>query len=234
MVHTPARRVSMNISAELFSSEFSLLLNIFACAILLLALFFINWKQLFSTPSIQHVVGFCSIALLCVWLIRAGISEGLGIHFFLITAVHLLLGWQLAVWTAAFAMLGTIAAGAESFSGFGINMLVSVITPLLTNYCVWKLHDRSSLNNPFSFIFLVACLGAACSVVTGGLAMSLILLGNEIYPLDTIVNQFWIYVPLIALPEATINGLIITVLIVYVPEWVRLFDTKRYYGDRFR
>lgn len=210
------------------------MINALVAAILLLALAFINWKQLLSNACIQHVVGFCSITLLCVWLLRAGISEGLGIHFFLITTVHLLLGWQLAIWAAAFAMLGTIAAGAESLSGFGINMLVSVITPLLTNYCVWNLHDRSRQNNPFSFIFLVAFLGAACSVITGGIVMSVILIWSDIYALSTIINQFWIYAPLIALPEATINGLITTVLIVYVPEWVRLFDEKRYYGDRFR
>lgn len=224
----------MNIGAELFSAYFCLAMNALAGAVLVLALFFIHWRQLFNNALMQHVIGLSMVSLMGVWLIRAGISDGLGIHFYLITALHLLLGWQIAIWVAAFAMLGTIAAGAESFAGFGINMLVSVITPLLTNYCIWRWHDRSNMNNPFSFIFLVAALGAAASVLTGGLVMTLILVGNGIYPLDKVIEQFWIYLPLIALPEATINGLITTVLIVFCPEWVRLFDQKRYFGEHFR
>jgi len=224
----------MNISAGLFSELFLVAANIFVGAILILALFFVHWQQLLNNQRIQHLLGLCATSLFFGWMIRAGISDGLGIHFYLITAVHLLLGWQLAIWVACFAMLGTVLIGLESFSGFGVNMIVSVITPLLTNYVIWKLHDRSQMTNPFSFIFLVACLGAASSVFTGGLVMTALLAGAQVYPLETIVNEFWIYLPLIALPEATINGLIITVLIVYYPEWVRLFDEKRYYGERFR
>lgn len=224
----------MNIGAELFSFYFCLAMNIFAGAVLALALFFIHWRALFHNTRLQHIIGLSAVSLLGVWMIRAGISDGLGIHFYLITALHLLLGWQIAIWVAAFAMLGTIAAGAESFAGFGINMLVSVITPLLTNYLVWSWHDRSTMTNPFSFIFLVAGLGAAASVFTGGLMMTTILVGNDIYSLDTVIDQFWIYLPLIALPEATINGLIITMLIVFYPEWVRLFNTERYFDKRLR
>lgn len=223
----------MNISPGLFSSDFTFLANLLSIAVLVLALFFIHWRALFDDTRIQHVLGLCSVSLMAGWMIRAGISDGLGIHFYLITALHLLLGWQLAIWVACAAMIGTIFAGVETWDGFGINMLVAVITPLLTNYVIWKLHDMSSNHNPFSFIFLVACLGAACSVVTGGLMMTAMLVSQEVYALKTVIEQFWIYLPLIALPEATINGLIITVLIVYHPEWVRLFDQKRYFGDRF-
>ena len=224
----------MNISAGLFSGQLTIAFNCAAIAILALALRFVRWQILLSNAKLQHVFGFSFIVLMGIWLIRAGITDGLGIHFYLITALHLLLGWELAIWVAAFAMLGTIAAGAESLSGFGINMIVSVVTPLLTNYVVWKLHDRSNFNNPFSFIFLVACLGAALSVVSGGLVMTALLVLSGTYSLELTIEQFWVFVPLIALPEATINGLIITVLIVFAPEWVRLFDQKRYYGDRFR
>ena len=219
----------MNISPDLFDFNFTLYANILAILILCLACFFIDWRQLANNQLLQHIIGFSAVALLLVWLIRAGISDGLGIHFYLITALHLMLGWQLAIWVACFAMLGTIASGMETFAGFGINMLVSVVTPLLTNYTIWKLHDRSSLHNPFSFIFLVACLGAACSVITGGLVMTAILVLEDVYALETVIEQFWVFVPLIALPEATINGLIITGLIVFFPEWVRLFDQNRYF-----
>ena len=61
--------------------------------------------------------------------------------------------------------------------------------------------------------------------------MSAVMLMMDVYTFDRLVHEFWQYAPLIAFPEATINGIIITVLVVYYPEWVRLFDPA-YYARR--
>lgn len=220
----------MNISADLFGSGFIWLANGLAIAALVLALFFIHWRAIIEDARVQHVIGFCTVILMIAWSLRAGISDGLGIHFFLITAVHLLMGWQLAIWVAALAIIGTIVLGLESLEGFGVNMLVSVIVPLLTNYTVWRIHDRSSATHPFSFIFLVAFLGGAVSVLASGAVMSILLWSQGIYSFEQISNEFWVFIPLIAAPEATINGMIISILIFNHPEWVRLFDQDRYLG----
>jgi uncharacterized membrane protein len=220
----------VNISADLFGDTFIWWSNLLVASVLILSLFFIHWKAIVSDSRIQHVLGFCSVSLMVAWSIRAGISDGLGIHFFLITAIHLLLGWQLAIWVACFALSGTILMGLESVEGFGINMLVSVIVPLLSNYIVWKVHDRSKATHPFSFVFLVAFLGGAMSVISSGLVMSTVLWVQNIYSLERIINEFWVFIPLIAAPEATINGMIISFLVFNHPEWVRLFDRKRYLG----
>lgn len=220
----------MNISADLFSSGLIWFTNALAISALILALFFIHWRAIIEDSRVQHIIGFCTIALMIAWPLRAGISDGLGIHFFLITAVHLLMGWQLAIWVAALAIIGTIILGQESPEGFGINMLVSVIVPLLTNYTVWRLHDRSNATHPFSFIFLVAFLGGAISVIASGLVMTLMLWTLGVYSFEQIANEFWVFIPLIAFPEATINGMIISILIFNHPQWVRLFDQNRYFG----
>jgi uncharacterized membrane protein len=220
----------LNISADLFSQGFLWLTNGVAAAMLILALFFINWRVVIANSHIHHVFGLCTVLLMLAWSLRAGISDGLGIHLFLITAVHLLMGWQLAIWVAALAISGTIALDLEAPEGFGVNMLVSVIVPLLTNYIVWRMHDRSNANHPFSFIFMVATLGGAISVFSSGACMTLILWGQNIYAFDQIVNEFWVFIPLIAAPEATINGMLISILIFNYPEWVRLFDEDRYFA----
>ena len=220
----------MNISADLFSDGFIWFANALAIAALVLALFFIHWRAIAEDSRVQHVIGFCTMVLMIAWSLRAGISDGLGIHFFLVTAVHLLMGWQLAIWVAALAIGGTVVLGLESIEGFGINMLVSVIVPLLTNYCIWLAHDRSKATHPFSFIFLVAFLGGAISVIASGMVMTTILWTQDIYSFEQIANEFWVFIPLIAFPEATINGMLISILIFNHPEWVRLFDQARYLG----
>lgn len=222
----------MNISPDLFSSAFIWFANIVVFAALVLSLFFIHWSALRQDTRIQHILGLCTVVLMVIWSIRAGISDGLGIHLFLITALHLLMGWQLAIWVACFAITGTILVGLESAEGFGVNMLVSVLIPLISNYCVWLAHHKSNAMHPFSFVFLVAFLGGALSVFASGIAMTAIVLIEGIYSFEQVVNEFWIFIPLIAFPEAFINGMLISILIFNHPEWVRLFDQQRYFGTR--
>lgn len=219
----------MNLSADLFSPAWYLTFNALFGLTLLLSLFFIHWQHLFNDTSLQHRLGLALIAVIFIWSIRAGISEGLGIHFFLITSIHLIFGWQLAIWVIAIALLGMVLIGKEVWQGIGINAFVSAIIPMLCTYTVWRVQEAKKLYNPFAFIFLVCCLGAVLSIIASGILLTWLLWAAEIYSLDEIYQQFWIYVPLIALPEATINGIIITGLIVYRPHWVKFFDPDKYY-----
>ncbi len=219
----------MNLSAALFSPGWYIGFNLMFAALLVLSLFFIHWQQLLRDTGLQHRLGIALVAVIIIWSMRAGISEGLGIHFFLITAVHLVFGWQLAIWVIALALLGMVWIGKEVWQGIGINAFVSAIVPMLCTYTLWRIQEARQLYNPFAFIFLVCFLGAIISVIASGLLLTWLLWASDAYSLEDIYEQFWIYVPLIALPEATINGIIITGLIVYRPHWVRFFDPEKYY-----
>lgn len=219
----------MNLSANLFSPAWYITFNILFGLVLLLSLFFIHWQELANNKGLQHRLGMALIAVICIWSLRAGVSEGLGIHFFLITAIHLIFGWQLAIWVVALALLGMVWIGKEAWQGIGINAFVSAVVPILCTYTVWRIQQIKQIFNPFAFIFLVCCLGAALSIIASGLLMTWLLWAAGAYSLEEIYHQFWIYAPLIALPEATINGIIITGMIVYRPHWVRLFDQDKYY-----
>lgn len=219
----------MNLSADLFSPAWYITFNVLFGLLLVLSLFFIHWQQLIIDKALQHRLGFALITVICIWSMRAGISEGLGIHFFLITAIHLIFGWQLAIWVIAIALAGMVWVGNEVWQGVGINAFVSAIIPMLCTYTVWRVQQAKGPYNPFAFIFLVCCLGAALSIIASGVLLTWLLWAADVYSLEEIYQQFWIYLPLIAIPEATINGIIITGMIVYRPQWVRLFDQEKYY-----
>ena len=219
----------MNLSAGLFSANWYISFNVLFGALLLLSFYFINWSNLYADKGLQHRLGFALVAVITIWSVRAGVSEGLGIHFFLITAVHLIFGWQLAIWVVAFALLGMALSGKEVWQGVGINAFVSAIVPMLCTYALWRIHIAKKMYNPFAFIFLVCFAGAILSVIASGLFMTWLLWAANIYELSFIVDEFWIYVPLIALPEATINGIIVTGMIVFRPQWVKFFDQDKYY-----
>ena len=60
--------------------------------------------------------------------------------------------------------------------------------------------------------------------------MTLIYWGSNTHSLSILIAEYWLFVPLIALPEATLNGILIAGLVVFKPEWVKLFDEQKYYG----
>ncbi len=222
----------MNLSADLFAPAWYITFNILFALLLLLSLFFIHWQRLFEDQGLQHRLGVALLAVITIWSLRAGISEGLGIHFFMITAVHLVFGWQLAIWVIAFALAGMVAFGKEVWQGVGINAFVSAIVPMLCTYTLWRIQEAYKLYNPFAFIFLVCFFGAMLSVVASGLLLTWLLWASGAYAMQEIIDQFWIYVPLIMLPEATINSMLITGLVVYRPHWVRFFDPEKYYARK--
>ena len=221
----------MNITADLFSPLWYWGFDIAFALLLLLAARFMEWQELKLNKELQHRFGASLVILVLIWSMRAGVSTGLGIHFFLVTTLHLVFGWQLALFAVVLAMTGMVWIGKESWQGIGINGFVSGVVPILCTYVLWKVQQRSRLNSPFAFIFLVAFLGAVISVIASGTLMTLVFLGAGVYSFDHIVSQFWIYVPLIALPEAILNGIFITGLVAFKPDWVKLFDQKKYFND---
>ena len=54
------------------------------------------------------------------------------------------------------------------------------------------------------------------------------LLFTGAYPWETLWNESIIILPLFMLPEGFITGLLITLFVVYLPDWVRTFDDARY------
>ncbi len=196
--------------------------------VLIAAWRFMDWQNLSSNAGLQHRFGFALVLLVCIWSIRAGVHEGLGIHFFMVTALHLVFGWQLAISAVFLSLIGMVWIGTEAWQGIGLNGWISGVVPILCTYGLWKLQRRLDLFNPFAFIFFVAFLGAIVSVLASGLLMTMVFTVAGVYELDTVIEQFWIFVPLIALPEATLNGMFVAGLIVFKPEWVALYDEERH------
>jgi uncharacterized membrane protein len=220
----------MNLTADLFSASWYWTFNGLFLLALLVAWWRLDWKVFQADSQLQHRFGFALVILVLIWSMRAGVSTGLGIHFFLVTTLHLVFGWQLAISAVFFSLLGMVWIGRESWQGIGINGWVSGMVPIICTWFLWRVQHWMRWYNPFAFIFIVAFLGAAISVVASGLLMTLIFVGAGVYPLAEVVDQFWIFVPLIALPEAVINGIFVSGLVVFKPEWVKLFD-RRYLDD---
>ncbi|EAR07512.1 energy-coupling factor ABC transporter permease [Reinekea blandensis] len=222
----------MNLTASTLPFWLNLTLNGFFILTVFLAITHLPWRELKHDASLQHRLGFTILVLVLIWSLRAGVSEGLGIHFFLMTGVHLMFGWSFAILLVALVQCGLIVFGVESVWALGINGISSGVIPILVTFYCWKASERGGVYNPFVFIFGVAFAGAMLAILMSAVFVSVIFLLTGLYDVAQLRYEFWAYLPLIALPEGIINGMLIAAMIVFKPHWVRLFDEKKYYGTK--
>lgn len=206
----------------------SLVLMVVYGALLLLAISYVDWRELQRNHGLQHRLGVAAALLIVLWSLRAGVSAGLEIHFFMVSALHLVFGWQLAMLVVFVALVALTLLGSTAWYSVGLSGMVSGVVPILCTFAFWKLHKAKTPHNPFAFIFLVASLGAVVATLVSAAFLSAVLWLNGDVTLAQLQNELWIFLPLMALPEGAINGMLIAALIVYVPDWVKLFEERRY------
>ena len=67
------------------------------------------------------------------------------------------------------------------------------------------------------------------------------LLTNAVYQLSlgaydwtTISDNYMIFLPLLAFPEGLLNGMAVAILVVFKPEWLRVFSDRDYIYNHYR
>lgn len=186
------------------------------------------WLELFSDQRRQHLLFGTVLALFLLWLVRRDFASGLSFHFIGMTAVTLLLDWPLAVLGGFAAQLGLLALGRLDLFALGVNGMLLVVVPVaITEFCALKV-ERRQPRNLFVYIF---CCGffpaalAALACLLGGLAL---LWHDGLYAMPPWLDDFVGYLWLVMFPEAFINGMLVTGLVVFYPDWLETFNRTRY------
>lgn len=186
------------------------------------------WLELFSDQRRQHLLFGTVLALFLLWLVRRDFASGLSFHFIGMTAVTLLLDWPLAVLGGFAAQLGLLALGRLDLFALGVNGMLLVVVPVaITEFCALQV-ERRQPRNLFVYIF---CCGffpaalAALACLLGGLAL---LWHDGLYAMPPWLDDFVGYLWLVMFPEAFINGMLVTGLVVFYPDWLETFNRTRY------
>ncbi|MCV6609844.1 MAG: energy-coupling factor ABC transporter permease [Amphritea sp.] len=222
----------MNLTSDLITGFWFWFAQAGYFSALAIALWFAPWKTLFSNRQLQHLFMGTTVALMVLWQMRAGISPGLGIHFLGVTVLTLMFGWDLAILSASAALLGTTLMGQESWNGFAVNGLCTIVIPVIASYGVLRLVEARFPPNFFVYLFLCAFLGAGFATLCGGLSMGFLLWISDVYTGTKIHHEYIQYLPLIMFPEGLLNGIIMTGMMVFYPGWIRTFDAKKYIDEQ--
>ena len=190
------------------------------------------WRVILQNRILQHMLFGATALLMALWSMRAGISPGLEIHFLGMTVMTLVFGWDLAVISASIVLVGMAIIGKESWDGLFVNGVCSVLLPIAATYLVLKFTERKLLKNFFVFLFVCGFIGAGISTAVSGMATSMVLVIDGVYDLSKIYHEYIRYLPLIMFPEGLMNGIFLTGMLVFHPDWVRTFDAKGYIDDQ--
>lgn len=202
-----------------------------ALCCLLVALRYAPWRRL-AARDLQHVYPGATVAVLLLWSMRAGLSTGLAIHLLGMTALTLMWGPALALVAVGGVCLGLVLAGIETLPVIGLEYLCAGAVPIGVAWAVLRVVERRLPHHLFVYLFVAVFAGAALATVAGSLLRAALLGLAGVHDTTRLVGEYLALLPLFALPEALLNGFVMTLLVVYRPRWVTTFDDRRYLGRR--
>lgn len=216
------------ITAQLLSSETLVVGWLIYLPVLLWAMIRAPWVELFSDSRRQHLLFGTVFALFMLWLVRRDFDTGVSYHFIGMTAVTLLLDWPLALVGGLVAQIGLVLLGRQDLAAMGVNGALLIVLPVLVTEGCAILVERAQPRNPFVYIFCSGFFAAALSALLCLLVGLGVLWLDERFAMPEWLEDFVGYLWLIIFPEAFINGMVISALVVFCPEWLETFNRTRY------
>ena len=187
-------------------------------------------RTLGAHPLYQHLCLGGAIVLVPLWTLRAGLHEGLEIHFLGLTSLTLLLGWRLALLAPCLTLLLLAYFGVIPLADIGWQALSGVALPVATSWLLFLGSWAWLPRHLFVYLFVAAFLGGALSISAKVIASALLMGVSGTYSWHTISADYLSIWPLLLFPEALLNGMTMTLLAVYRPHWVNTFFDREYLG----
>ncbi|MGU5818396.1 energy-coupling factor ABC transporter permease [Aeromonas caviae] len=187
-------------------------------------------RTLGAHPLYQHLCLGGAIVLVPLWTLRAGLHEGLEIHFLGLTSLTLLLGWRLALLAPCLTLLLLAYFGVIPLADIGWQALIGVALPVATSWLLFLGSWAWLPRHLFVYLFVAAFLGGSLSISAKVIASALLMGVSGTYSWHTISADYLSIWPLLLFPEALLNGMTMTLLAVYRPHWVNTFFDREYLG----
>lgn len=184
------------------------------------------WERLRDGEQ-SHVFLGAIVAVAMLWSISSAVGALPRLHLLGATLMVLMFGPRLAIigMTAAVALSAAVIG--ESLSMVPVRALVGGVLPVAVSYLILRVCEELLPPNFFVYVFGAAFFGGAAAMGTAG-AFAAVLL--DIYSPSALRPD----VPLTALllmlglAEATLTGMLATLMAIYRPRWIETFSDERY------
>lgn len=201
------------------------------CLLLIAALVFNRdfWRDLQQKAVPWPVAGASVCVLALLWQTDATVLDALSIHFLALTSLVLMFGLRLSCLLFVLVMALQWLMTAQPLDQVLWNLVFGWLV-LALNYAVYLLCFHYLQRQLFIYLFVGAFLNSALGLVVFMLLQAW-LQANQ-YSSHQLYEGYLIFIPLAALPEALLNGMAMTLLVIYKPEWVYTFYQRIYLSEK--
>jgi uncharacterized membrane protein len=162
-----------------------------------------------------------------LWQWQAVAQPALSIHLIGAMTLVLMLGLALAVVGMSIVITVSAVMGSVDWQTAGLTAVLVGLWPCLLAHLIGRLVLRLPANL-FVFIFAGAFFGSWLVVLAVGVAVTFVL---GYAPVSMHLSLWADYFPaylLLGFSEAWISGMVVTLMVIYRPQWLACFDDKRY------
>ena len=185
------------------------------------------WTLLLNNGLQPQFVGACGLVALA-WTMSAGVQPGLEFHLLGTTVLTLLFGRMLAMAGASGALVVLSVLGFYDWQALPVNGLLLAVLPVLTAHLIGYYVYRWLPHHLFIYVFVVAFFGAMIAMAVVLVASSALYAAVGAYPPGLIWRDYLMVMPLLMFPEGFVTGMLMTMCVVFRPDWVRTFDDRDY------
>lgn len=218
----------MNLPDGLFGWSWALIAWLGYLAAMVWALRTAPWYKVKGDRGAQNVLFGAAVLVVIIWSFSASIGGGFSFHFLLMTVMTLMFGPQFALIAMTLGLLGVSLAGEAGWAAFGLNALLMGWIPIMVTWWIYKVAYRYLHRNFFVYIFMNGFLAAGVSTVLALSVAAALMWVAGVYDFEALKYNFIVFIPMLAAPEAFLNGFLLTALVIMKPEWVSTFSDHDY------
>ena len=216
----------MNLFAENLTLPFIVAGWLLFLGVLFWALKTAPWHKVNGDKGAQHVLLAAVVVVFFTWQLSASLGGGLTFHFLLMTILTLMFSPQFALIGMALSLVGVTFESELGWLSFGLNAVIMGVLPIMITALMLSLSQRFLENNFFVYVFFNAFLAAAIGVVLSLSLGAWVLWVSEVHTLEVLKQTFIPFIPLMAMPEGFVNGMLMAALVLLKPQWVSSFHDR--------
>ena len=122
--------------------------------------------------------------------------------------------------------------GLAAWPAFGADLLCMVIVPAVVTTQIHQLVHGRLPHNYFIYFFVTVFAGSALAFNIAGLLRLGLLAASGSLEASHVGPEYLAVLPFMSFGEATVNGMVMAMAVVYRPQWVATFDDARYLEGR--
>lgn len=172
------------------------------------------------------------VLLTLLWSLKAGVKPGLTLHLLGANLFTLAFGPHLAFVGLCLVLLGVTLNGAAGHFAYALNALLLAGCGVFLSHFLFRIFSSFLPRHFFVYVFINSFISSAIVVVLIGVVSTTLLSVAQVYEISYLFDEYLPYFLLLAFSEAWLSGMLMTLFVIYRPQWVSSFEDSRYLSGK--